>query len=189
MQHILFTFFFLFFLNGCQDKEQNEQVARDAKIVQEVRKELLVEFEAKEKALKKALEEKEEEISQKAKASLLAEEKAKTSQNETNTSKLSQMGIVVDNGVITIDTNQTKDYFKTLTNRMSDKIKKMKEDFEKGMLDRKDTGVEISQDRINIDLNKTKALMDEWNTKIKIFIEEFDTLAKEIETNTTTKGN
>ena len=185
MRYILFTFFFLFFLNGCQNKEQNEQAAHDAKIVQEVRKELLLEFEAKEKALK----EKEEALAQKAKASILAEEKVQTSQNETNTSKLSQMGIAVDNGVITIDTNQTKDYFKTLTKHMSDKIKKMKEDFEKGIVEAKDTGIEISQEHINIDLNKTKALMDEWNTKIKIFIEEFDTLAKEIETNTTTKGN
>ncbi|HID65372.1 MAG TPA: hypothetical protein EYP32_00085, partial [Aquificaceae bacterium] len=39
-----------------KDKEQNEQVARDAKIVQEVRKELLVEFDKEVEKIYKKLE-------------------------------------------------------------------------------------------------------------------------------------
>ncbi len=198
MRYILFTFIILFSLSGCQSKEekQKEQALRDAKIVQETRAKLLAEFEIKEIALKKAAKENEAKIAQQVKEALLAEQKAKEKplqekQNilESNTSKLSNMGVQIGDGVITVDTNKTKNYFKLITEKMSKKIKEMSTDLEKGIIKAKNAGIEMSEDHINIDLNKTKDLLEDWNQKIKVFIEEFDTLAKDIEHNSTTKGN
>ena len=164
MRYLLFTLILLFSLSGCQDKEQEQkaQALRDVQIAKQAREALLAE--------QKALQESQ-------------------GTQEANTSKLTQMGITVNNGVITIDTNQTKDFFNILGKNISAKIKKMTDDFEKGIIETNTSGIEISEEHINIDLNKTKSLIEDWNKKIKVFIEEFDTLAKEIETNATIKGN
>lgn len=198
MRYLLLTFIILLSLNGCQDKaqENKEQALRDAKIAQGVRADLLSEFEAKEIALINASKENEAKIIQQARKALLEEQEAEAKalqsnkiSPDTNTSKLSKMGVDVVNGVITIDTNSTKDYFRVLSKNMGDKIKKMKEDFKKGAIETKEAGIEISEEHINIDLNKTKNLIEAWNKKINTYIEEFDALTKDIEVNTTTEGN
>ena len=51
-------------------------------------------------------------IAQQARAELLAELEAKKDLPDKNASKLNKMGINMEDGTITIDTNKTKDFFR-----------------------------------------------------------------------------
>jgi hypothetical protein len=153
---------------GCEDREQltKEQAAHDAQIAQKARAELLAELEA-EKALKQ-----------------------KESQ-EKNETKLSKMGVHMDDGIITIDTNKTKDFFRDLNQKMAIQIKKISDDLEKGIIETKEAGVEMNEQHIHIDLNKTQNLLQDWGKKMQIFVQEFEEVAQTLETNesnTTIKG-
>ena len=183
MRYLLLLPFLLFTFTACQDKEQaqKEQAARDARIVEQVRSELQKEFSLKEQALQKAYKEKE---------ALLKKLHADSMKKPTQNDKLNTMGVDVDEGVISIDTNKTKDFFKTLSNTMNQKMKEVNDDMEKGIIDIKNAGIQINNEHINIDLNKTKELLNSWGEKMKSFVQEIDSLSKEIDTsNTTIKGN
>ncbi len=133
-------------------------------------------------------------IAQQARAELLAELEAKKDLQDKNTSKLNNMGINVDDGTITIDTNKTKDFFRDLNKKMGEQMKKLSDDLEKGVVERKEAGIEINEQHIHIDLNKTQDLLIDWGKKIQVFVQEFDEIAKTLEinstntTNTTNKG-
>ncbi len=191
MRHTLLILLILFSFTACQDKEQaqKEQAIRDAQIVKKVRLELEKEFARKEAKLQQALEEKEAQLLKQQ--TLSQNTLTHTSQKDMNTptDKLSNMGINVKEGVISIDTNKTRDFFKTLSNTMNAKIEKVNNDIEKGILDIKNAGIKINNEHINIDLNKTKELLDTWSQKMQIFVQEFDSLSQNIDKNTTIRGN
>ncbi len=173
MRHLLITLILLLSFTGCQDKEHEaeQQAKHDAKIAQQARAELLAEIEAEKAQMKKAQVEKDAQV-----------------QEDT---KLTKMGITMDDGTVTIDTNKTKDFFSELTKKMDAQIKKMGDDLEKGILQTKEAGIDINEKHIHIDLNKTQDLLEEWGKKIQVFVEEFDEMAKTLETNnsnTTNKG-
>ena len=70
-------------------------------------------------------------------------------------------------------------------------MKKLSDDLEKGVVERKEAGIEINEQHIHIDLNKTQDLLIDWGKKIQVFMKEFDEMAKMLEinsTNTTMKG-
>jgi hypothetical protein len=130
-------------------------------------------------------------IVQQARAQLLAELEAKKAQEKKQNPKLNNMGISVEDGTITIDTNKTKDFFNALGKKMDIQMKKMAEDMEKGIIENKEAGVEINEQHIHIDLNKTHDLLMNWGKQIQVFVQEFDEMAKTLEinsTNTTNKG-
>ena len=130
-------------------------------------------------------------IAQQARAQLLAELEAKKAQEKKQNPKLNNMGISVEDGTITIDTNKTKDFFNALGKKMDIQMKKMAEDMEKGIIENKEAGVEINEQHIHIDLNKTHDLLMNWGKQIQIFVQDFDEMAKTLEinsTNTTNKG-
>lgn len=130
-------------------------------------------------------------IAQQAREALLTELKAKKGLQDKNTSKLNNMGINMEDGTITIDTNKTKDFFRDLNKKMGDHMKKFSDDLEKGIVETKEAGIEINEQHIHIDLNKTQDLLIDWGKKIQIFVQEFDEMAKTLEinsTNTTDKG-
>ncbi len=132
-----------------------------------------------------------EKIAQQARADLLAELEAKKAQEEKENKKLNNMGIKMDDGTITIDTNKTKDFFNDLGKKMDVQMKKISTDLERGILETKEAGIEINEQHIHIDLNKTQDLLMDWGKKIQIFVQEFDEMAKTLEinsTNTTSKG-
>ena len=168
MRHLLIMLTLLLSFAGCEDKEQfaKEQASHDAQIAQQARAELLAELEA-EKALKQ-----------------------KESQ-EKNETKLSKMGVHMDDGIITIDTNKTKDFFRDLNQKMAVHIKKISDDLEKGIIETKEAGVEMNEQHIHIDLNKTQNLLQDWGKQMQIFVQEFEEVAQRLETNesnTTIKG-
>jgi hypothetical protein len=191
MRNLLFSFILLYTLTACDNNE--EKVAHNTKIAQEAKAQndaLLAELKVKDKALKEAREE-----AKKSKERLLAGEQAKKEaflreqtrqaqkRKDAKNEKLLKTGIHIENNVITIDTNKTKDFFKNIGKRLEEKLKKITGELEKGMLDEKDTGVQIDASRINIDLNKTKDFLETWGKKMQGFVKEFDNMAKELDTN------
>ncbi|HFQ61894.1 MAG TPA: hypothetical protein ENK39_06295 [Epsilonproteobacteria bacterium] len=94
------------------------------------------------------------------------------------------MGITVQDNTITIDTNKTKDFFEAIGKNLGEKLKKMTQDLEKGILKDENAGVDIDDKHINIDLNKTKDFLEAWGKKMQGFVKEFDTMAKEMDTQT-----
>jgi uncharacterized Zn finger protein len=97
----------------------------------------------------------------------------------------------MDDGIITIDTNKTKDFFRDLNQKMAIQIKKISDDLEKGIIENKEAGVEMNEQHIHIDLNKTQNLLQDWGKKMQIFVQEFEEVAQTLETNesnTTIKG-
>ena len=128
-------------------------------------------------------------IAQQARAELLAELEAKKALQDKNNSKLNKMGIKMEDGTITIDTNKTKDFFHNLGKRMDEHMKKMSADMEKGIIEHKEAGVEINEQHIHIDLNKTRDLLLDWGEQIQVFVQEFDKMAKTLETNNTNTTN
>lgn len=161
MRYLLMSLIILLSFTGCEDKEQQsrQQAKHDAKIAQQARAELLAEIEAKKDIPDK------------------------------NSSKLNQMGINIDDGTITIDTNKTKDFFRDLNKKMEVHMKKISDDLEKGILETKEAGIEINEQHIHIDLNKTQDLLLDWGNKIQVFMQEFDELAKTLETNNSNTTN
>lgn len=160
MRHLLITLMILFSFTGCEDKERlaKEQAMHDAKIAQQAREELLAE--------------------------LKAEQEAKEKEN----TKLHHMGIRIDNGTITIDTNKTKDFFYDLNTKMAAQIKKISDDMKKGIVDAKEAGIEVNEEHIHIDLNKTQNVLQDWAQKMQMIAEEFDNATKSLDINNTNKG-
>lgn len=163
MRYLLMSLILLLSFTGCEDNEQQagQQAIHDAKIKQEARAELLAELEAK-----------------------------KEPQDQNNT-KLTSMGISVDDGTITIDTNKTKDFFSEMNKKMAAQMKKISDDLGKGMIDTKEAGIEVDEQHIYVDLNKTQDLLMEWGKKMQVFVKEFDEMANTFDmndSNSTNKG-
>ncbi len=139
-------------LFGCQQK-QEDQAAHDAKVAQQAREELLKELKAKEEAKRQAAQEKE--------------------------AKFSKVGIqTTQDGKIIIDTNRTKHYFKTIAEKWKQKADKLASDLQKGMIDEKEAGIEVSDKRIVVDLNKTESFLMRWTKKMENFVKEVDKTAQ-----------
>ena len=157
MRHLLLSLLLLLTFSGCQDKEQQQkdQAKHDAQIAQQARTELLSQLEKEKQA------------------------------EEAKNNRFSHMGVKMEKGTITIDTNQTKDFLKELGQRMNVQMKQVSDDLQKGIIDAQGAGVKVNNGNINIDLNKTQTFLDEWSKKIDGYVKEFDKIAKEIEDNRT----
>ena len=68
-------------------------------------------------------------------------------------------------------------------------MKKMAADMEKGMIENEEAGIEINEQHIHIDLNRTQDLLIDWGKKIQVFMQEFDEIAKTLEINSTNTTN
>ena len=93
--------------------------------------------------------------------------------------QLSSAGISMQDGKITIDTDKTKEFISDLSKRVSKQVEQVSQDLKEGLVESK-TAVELKEEYISIDLNKTKAMLNEWENKIETFVNEIDT--KKIET-------
>lgn len=161
MKHLLITLLLLLTFTGCQDKENDAriQAAHDAKVAAKARTELLAELHEK-------------------------EAKQKAEQDSHKNTKLNQMGINMNNGTITIDSNKTKNFFNSLNKKMETEVKKISNDLQKGMLDVANEGIQINDEQIHIDLNKTRTFLEIWGEKIQVFAKEFDNIANSLDINT-----
>lgn len=183
MRYILISLILLFSFAGCQEKEQQSskaQTKHDTKTAEETRAEVLAEFEAEKKAQLAQVKATE--------AKIKALKISPTSESQKEKDKLSQVGVTMDNDVLTIDTNKTKTFLKDLSKKMEKQMKKISHDLDKGIIEAKEAGVDINNGQINIDLNKTRDLFESWSKKIQVFANEFDEVAKSLDENNTDKG-
>lgn len=204
MRYLYITLILIFSLSACDNDEQ--RTLQETQKMQKAKAEkdaLLAEIKAKDEALHqarleaKAAKEKLLQQEQEKKEAFLKAEilKNKAKQQNTKNEKLSKVGITIEENKITIDTNKTKDFFQSIGKKFGEKLKKITQDLEKGMVNEKDAGVKIDETHINIDLNKTKDFLESWGQKMQGFVKEFDTMAKEIDieaqqiNHTQTKGN
>lgn len=120
-------------------------------------------------------------VAQKAREDLLAELKAK----EEEKSHSSLLGIKTNNGVITIDMNKTKSYLNELNAQMTVKVKKIQDDLNKGVIDAKEAGIEMRNEHLSIDLNKTQNAFQTWILQMQELAKEVNAIAKSLEANQT----
>jgi len=122
-------------------------------------------------------------IAKEAKAELLAElkaeEKAKKKEREARekNSTLFKIGIYQEGDTITIDTNKTSNFFKDLSQQITREMKKFSDEMEKG--------IEVDENHIQIDLNKTGNILDKWHQKMQNFANEINAISKSLEQNKT----
>ena len=180
MRYILMSLILLLSLAGCQEKEQESskaQTKHDAKSAEETRAEVLAEFEAEKKAQLAQVKATE--------AKIKALKVTPSTETQAEKDKLSQMGVNMDNDVITIDTNKTKTFLEDLSKKMEKQMQKISYDLDKGIIEAKDAGVNINNGHINIDLNKTQDLFESWGKKIQMFTNEFNDATKSLDNNHT----
>jgi len=138
-------------LSGCQNAKEN-QAEHDAKIAAQAKAELRAELE-------EARRQKEAELQK--------------------NNKLGHMGISTDDGKLIIDTHKTKDFLQQMAEKMKDRADKFSKDFEKGVIDDKEAGIEMNQTHINIDLNKTKSFLENWEKTLEGYAKEFNKMTQE----------
>ena len=148
---ILMTSLVLLSLSGCQNAKEN-QAEHDAKIAAQAKAELRAELE-------EARRQKEAELQK--------------------NNKLGHMGISTDDGKLIIDTHKTKDFLQQMAEKMKDHADKFSKDFEKGVIDDKEAGIEMNQTHINIDLDKTKSFLENWEKTLEGYAKEFNKMTQE----------
>jgi len=166
MRTLLLAGVALVVLSGCgNDMSAKEQQEHDAKVAQEAREALLKELQAKERATQEAQAKEEKQM------------------------KLEQIGIqTTPDGKIIIDTNKTKSFFEKLAQKMRQKMEKMADDLQKGAIEQKEAGIEITPKKIEIDLNKTETFLQQLSQKMEGFVKEFDKIAGELNATHNKKG-
>ena len=158
MRHLLIALILLLSLAGCQDKEKEAQIQAEH----------------------------DAQIAKRVRAEVQAEYKAEQLKREN--AKFNKVGINVNDGTITIDTNKTKEFFKQFSKKMEAKMKKISDDLQQGIIDSKEAGINIDNKHVNIDLNKTKTFLEDWTKKIQVFAHEFDNISKDLDNTNTHKG-
>lgn len=157
IQKILITLSILFLFSGCQNAQEN-QAAHDAKIAEQAKAELRAELKKEQ------------------------EEKARQKEAEVKKdNKYAHIGITTENGKVTIDTNKTKTYFQQMADKLKTHADKFAKDFEKGVIDDKEAGIEVNATHINIDLNKTKSFLDTWSKTIEGYAKEFQKMTEDLD--------
>ena len=194
MHYLLLFSFILFSLTGCQDKEQikKEQLRLINQAKEDLRIELKQEMSKKESLFQQKLAEKEKELQEmKVQLSLTqkklntVEQKLKIQDSLLQKQKnMTKTGILIDGDTLIIDANKTQSYFNTISQQLKEKLSKLANDLEKGMVKEKDAGIEIDESRINIDLNKTKTLLETWTKKMQDIAKDFDSTLTTENTNT-----
>ena len=154
IQKLLITLTILLALSGCQDAKEN-QASHDAKIAEQAKAEL--------------------------RAELKKEQEEKVLETQKN-NKYAHIGITTEDGKVIIDTDKTKSYFQQMANQLKAHADKFAKDFEKGVIDDKEAGIEVNATHINIDLNKTKSFLDTWSKTIEGYAKEFKQMTETLDT-------
>ena len=99
----------------------------------------------------------------------------KPTNNTNKDDSLELLGIRIEDGKIEIDTNKTKEFFKTLENTIEQKIQNIDEGIKSGKIDLKDSvGLKIEDKKIEIDLNKTKNFFEGLTKQIQNIVSSID---------------
>ena len=127
-----------------------------------------------------------EKVRKEARAELLLELKKKYEENHLvdpsveQSEQFDKVGLMIKENKITLDMNKTQNFFKNLVDNFAEKIEKLNRDIEKSIESPQEIGIDITQDSINIDINKSKKYFNGLKEKMQNFINEFDTISKDM---------
>jgi hypothetical protein len=124
-------------------------------------------------------------VAQEARTQLLAELDAEKKRQEQNSSKLTKMGVSFEKGIITIDTNQTKRFLNHFSEKMQSKAQTLSDDLKESVEQMKDQSIEVNDQYIHIDLNKTQSAVLQWSETMRSFMEEIREIEATLEDNQT----
>jgi hypothetical protein len=103
---------------------------------------------------------------------------------DENKTIINRMGVSSKDGVITIDTNQAKDYIKDVHQDIKKKTKEFSSDIKNGTINASKTvGIEMNNSTLSIDFNKTKHFMQDMGGKVIEFTKDVKELASEFQEN------
>jgi len=146
MKYFFTAVILLFSFTACQDKKDDAktQAEHDAKIRADERAKVLAEFNSK-----------------------------KTEEAQKPKSTLSQLGIDIQDESITIDKNQSKQFFNELKDKIQTQMQDISDDISMSIEKTTEAGISLTKE--HIDMDKTKEMLKTWNKKIEDFVHEFDT--------------
>jgi len=99
-----------------------------------------------------------------------------------NAPKTPPIGITVDQNHIIIDTRQTQRFLESLTQKIDQNFKQIEQGLRKEKLQSpNDTGIVITNDRIEVDLNKTENFVNKWMRSMEAVGKQLDGIAKELD--------
>jgi hypothetical protein len=87
-------------------------------------------------------------------------------------------------GKLIIDTNKAKEFFWTLQKNLDGIDKGLQEGNLTAM---KPVGIEVTQEKMTIDLNKSRSFFDSWGKQMEVFAKEFDKMTKMLHEENNTK--
>ena len=155
-------------LFGCQSQEEIAKEAKAQRYKQEQLREL------KEKQQKEAQR-------------LLAQKQEQERlEKERNSSTIYQMGLSINGGKITFDTNMAKSFFGSFVER----VERVSKDIEENnSIITKSIGIDVNEkeNNVTIDFNKTRAFFEHWSSKIESFTKDISSLGEKIDDNNLSK--
>ena len=160
------------FMTGCESKEEKEQV-KQAELFKE---------EQIQKAAQKVEEDKK--VAKVAKEAVTEKARLAAIQAE-NPSAMNKMGVSMEEGKLTIDTNKAKEFFTIFKKKLDDTSEQIDKEIREGNLTLTiPVGIEVTNRKVSIDINKTKSFLDSWGERMTDFAKEFDTMTKTLHNDT-----
>jgi len=171
---------------GCESKQEKEQVKQAELFKQEQVQKAATEAKAKVVAQKSAERE--------AAAKALTQKRAREEQERLAAEKanepsvMEKMGVTMQDGKITIDTNKTVEFFSIFQEKLDNTTRELDRELSEGNLTMTvPVGVEVTSEKVSIDLNKSKSFFDSWGEKMLGFAKEFDKMTQMLHEDNHTK--
>ncbi|HHD72629.1 MAG TPA: hypothetical protein ENL02_01745 [Epsilonproteobacteria bacterium] len=160
---------------GCESKQEKEQAKQAELFKQEQIQKAATE--AKAVVQKSAEREAAAKVSTQKRAVEEADCRATEKANEP--SVMEKMGVSMQDGKITIDTNKTVEFFSIFQKKLDNTTRELDRELREGNLTMTvPVGVEVTSEKVSIDLNKSKSFFDSWGEKMLGFAKEFDKMTQ-----------
>ena len=100
----------------------------------------------------------------------------------TPSNQKNPIGIKVEDDKIIIDTKQTKDFLNSIAQKLDNGFKKIENNLRKNSVKSpNETGIIITNNKMQIDLNKSKKFMEKWMKSMENVARELNETMKDIE--------
>jgi len=92
------------------------------------------------------------------------------------------LGVSQKDGMITIDTNKTKNFLQGMVDKLEDGLKDVQSTIKNNRVDSaEDAGIIIGKDKISIDINKTEKFLNKWRSTMEDAVNQMDQAIQEVE--------
>lgn len=175
MKKVLLSILLIFFMLGCESKEEKDRALKAEQFKQEQLAKAAEEKEQQAKSEKEAADKKLEEQRQ-------AEERERLEKQKTaEPSMMNKMGVSMEDGKLIIDTNKTKKFFTVFQEKMDNTSREIDRELREGNLTvTVPAGIEVTSKKVSIDLNKSESFFKSWGEKMESFAKEFDKMTRSL---------